>query len=168
LRKMGLVLNKVEYLFLAIAMLSTTLLLFVNVILRYFFNSAIFWTEEVLRYLIVWITFVGAATCITKGSHISLDTILVFLPENQRKILRLGVNMVGVFFSVLILWYSLQLTLAVKATNQLSATIGGFPMYIVYSCMPLGSLLAACRFAQNAFKGIHGADSTTAGQGGEE
>lgn len=159
-------LSNIEYWFLALAMLFTTFLLFTNVVLRYVFNSAIFWAEEVLRYLIVWITFIGMATCVAKGSHISLDTIMMVLPENKKRLVRLGVNIVGVIFSLLIFWYSLQLTLTVKATNQLSATIGGFPMYIVYSCMPLGSFLAACRFAQGVFKERRETSSTAEGQEG--
>jgi C4-dicarboxylate transporter DctQ subunit len=143
---------KIEYVFLAGAMLSTTLLLFINVMLRYVFGSAIFWAEEVLRYLIVWITFIGAATCILKGGHISLDTILIFLQEKHQRFVQIGVYAVGVLFSALLLRYSLTFTLRIKAMGQLSATIGGFPMYIVYSCIPLGSFLMMCRFGQRVIK----------------
>lgn len=151
LKKIGFIFLKIEYLFLALAMLSTTLLLFVNVVLRYVFSSAIFWTEETLRYLIVWITFIGAATCIIKGSHISLDTLTIFLPKKYHKIIHFTVNAICLIFSILIFWYSLKLTLTAREFNQTSATIGNFPMYIVYSCMPLGSFLMICRFGYNLF-----------------
>ena len=149
LKKIGFIFSKIEYLFLALAMLSTTLLLFVNVILRYVFSSAIFWTEETLRYLIVWITFIGAATCIIKGSHISLDILIIFLPKKYHKIIHSAVNAICLIFSILFFWYSLKLTLTAREFGQISATIGNFPMYIVYSCMPLGSFLMICRFGYN-------------------
>jgi len=135
-------------------MLSTTLLLFVNVVLRYVFSSAIFWTEETLRYLIIWITFIGAATCIIKNSHISLDFLTIFLPEKYHKIMYFAVNVICLIFSMLIFWYSLKLTLTAKEFGQISATIGNFPMYIVYSCMPLGSSLMICRFGYNLLREI--------------
>jgi len=154
LKKIGFLFSKIEYLFLALVMLSTTLLLFVNVVLRYVFSSAIFWTEETLRYLIVWITFIGAATCIIKNSHISLDILTIFLPEKYHKIMYFAVNVICLIFSILIFWYSLKLTLAAREFGQISATIGNFPMYIVYSCMPLGSFLMICRFGYNLIREI--------------
>ena len=57
-------------------MLATTFLLFINVTLRYLFQG-LFWVEEVLRYLFVWITFIGAATCVRQKAHISLDTLVL-------------------------------------------------------------------------------------------
>ena len=63
-------LERLEKFFLGGCMLFTTLLLFVNVMLRYFFHSGIFWVEETLRYLMVWIIFIGIVSCVRDDSHI--------------------------------------------------------------------------------------------------
>jgi C4-dicarboxylate transporter DctQ subunit len=139
--KPGKALRKVEYGFLAACMLGTTFLLFANVTLRYLFHSSIFWVEEVLRYLIVWVTFVGAATCVREKSHISLDTLTAALPPRPRFVMALAGGVACVASSLVLFRYALTFVLKMGATGQVSATIGDFPMYIVYSCMPIGFLL---------------------------
>jgi C4-dicarboxylate transporter DctQ subunit len=139
--KPGKALLKVEFSFLAACMLGTTFLLFANVALRYLFHSSIFWAEEVLRYLIVWVTFVGAATCVREKAHISLDTLTSALPPRPRFVMALVGGGICIGSSLLLLRYALTFVLKMRSSGQVSATIGNFPMYIVYSCIPLGFLL---------------------------
>lgn len=133
--------QKVEYAFLAACMLGTTGLLFANVLLRYIFHSAIFWAEEVLRYLIVWTTFIGAAVCVREKSHITLDTLVAALPTGARKAASVAGALVTTGAALYLMVISGGFALKMRATGQVSATIGNFPMYIVYSCMPLGFAL---------------------------
>ena len=139
------ILNRIEYYSLAILMIGTTVLLFTNVMLRYFFHSALFWAEETLRYCIVWITFIGTATCVKENSHISLDVLHSLLPASKKKYLILFVHSF-VLVSVLILGIvSVGFVLKIKSTGQVSSTIGGFPMYIIYSAIPIGFLFSFFR-----------------------
>lgn len=133
--------RKVEYAFLAACMLGTTGLLFVNVVLRYFFHSAIFWAEEVLRYLIVWTTFIGAAVCVREKSHITLDTLVAALPAGARKAASVAGALVTAGAALYLMVISAGFAMKMRSTGQVSATIGNFPMYIVYSCMPIGFAL---------------------------
>lgn len=147
-------LERVEFLFLSGCMLMTTLLLFVNVILRYFFHSAIFWVEEILRYLFVWITFIGAATCVKKKAHISLDTVILVLPSKlQTPFLRTG-NLIVIALSFYLTMISTNFVLETKATGQVSSTMGTFPMYIIYSCLPIGFFLIGVASCQDFVKGL--------------
>jgi C4-dicarboxylate transporter, DctQ subunit len=142
-------LERVEYLFLSGCMLATTLLLFVNVTLRYLFQDAIFWVEEVLRYLFVWITFIGAATCVRQKAHISLDTVLLVLPARFRApFLQVG-NVIVIALSAYLTFYSLRFVLETRTSEQVSATMGAFPMYIVYSCLPIGFFLIGVATCQD-------------------
>lgn len=154
-------LDNIEYGFLSLCMLATTFLLFTNVILRYFFGSAIFWAEEALRYLIVWITFIGAAICVKTGAHISLDTITSLLPRRSKPYFLLFSSLAGIIFSLILFKLSLNFVLQVKATGQVSSTIGGLPMYIVYSCMPLGLFLIAVRSLQLFIRQLSGSFSSS-------
>ena len=147
-------LERVEFLFLSGCMLIATLLLFVNVVLRYFFHSAIFWVEEVLRYLFVWITFIGAATCVRQKAHISLDTVVLVLPPRlQTPFLRFG-NLVVIALSFFLTVYSTNFVLETKAGGQVSSTMGTFPMYIIYSCLPIGFFLIGVASCQDFGRGL--------------
>ncbi len=142
------IVNNVEYLFLACLMIATTALLFTNVMLRYFFDSALFWAEETLRYCIVWITFIGTATCIREQKHISLDVLMTVLRRKNKRILTGFVQGAVTLSSLVLLYLSFEFVMKIKISGQVSATIGGVPMYIIYSCIPLGFLLTSIRSIQ--------------------
>jgi TRAP-type transport system small permease protein len=60
-------------------------MVFGNVVLRYAFNSGITVSEEVSRFLFVWLTFLGAITGVREGTHLGVDTLLKSLPALGRK-----------------------------------------------------------------------------------
>jgi len=139
----GKVLRKVEYLLLACCMLFATGLLFANVTLRYFFQSGIFWAEEVLRYLIVWISFLGSAACVREKSHISIDLLASVLPARLLKLSSLSTALIQALASIGLCVLSFDFVLKMRATGQVSSTMGNFPMFAVYLCMPIGLFLSA-------------------------
>lgn len=51
-------------------------MVFVNVVLRYGFNSGITWSEEMSRYFFVWLTFVGAVLTFAEHGHIGVETLV--------------------------------------------------------------------------------------------
>jgi TRAP-type C4-dicarboxylate transport system permease small subunit len=61
-------------------------IVFGNVICRYFLNTTWGWYEEVSRFLLIWIVFLGAVICLIKGDHLSIDLLsIVFSPRVCRK-----------------------------------------------------------------------------------
>lgn len=67
----------------------------VAVIARYGFGQAVSWTEEVPRYLLIWISFLGAASCVLRREHVGFDVLFNALPQSIRKVL-------GIFLSLLV------------------------------------------------------------------
>ncbi len=65
---------------------SMTLLISINVVLRYGFNSSLTVTEELGRYLFVWLTFLGAISAFLRGRHVRVDTFLRRLPPALRRL----------------------------------------------------------------------------------
>lgn len=56
------------------------LFVFLNVVLRTFFNSGLTWSEELSRYLFVFVTYVGAISAMHANAHIGVDTLLSRVP----------------------------------------------------------------------------------------
>jgi TRAP-type transport system small permease protein len=67
----------------------------VSVIARYGFGQAVSWTEEVPRYLLIWISFLAAAVCVLRREHVGFDVLFKALPKPARRLL-------GAFLSLLI------------------------------------------------------------------
>ena len=149
-------LDTVQKYFLAICMLFTTGLLFTNVLLRYFFSSAIFWAEEVLRYCIVWLTFIGVSTCVKEDSHICIDILSGMLNPRGKKILNVVLGIAGVAFGVVFLFISYRFVAQIQATKQVSATIGNVPMYIIYLCFPISFVLYIIRSVESIVRNAKG------------
>lgn len=71
---------------LAAAMLALmVVLVFGNVVLRYAFNSGISLSEELSRWLFVWITFIGAAVAFKERRHLGTDFLIAWLPRAGKK-----------------------------------------------------------------------------------
>jgi len=142
-------LNKIEEIFISIVLLSATLLLFINVIARYFFAFSFKWAEELTRYMIIWITFIGSSVCVRKQKHVGIDALLTKCPLNIRWVLKLIILVIGILFSCILTIYGWKLTGSVMASGQLSPAMM-LPMYLAYAAIPLGGGLMIIRYFQAA------------------
>lgn len=59
---------------------------FGNVIFRYFLDVSLAWYEEVSRFLLIWIVFLGAVLAYIKNDHLGIDVLLLVLPPRARKL----------------------------------------------------------------------------------
>src|SRR5205085_8454492 len=60
----------------ALCLAAMVVLVFTNVVLRYAFNSGIATSEELSRWLLVWLTFLGAIVAVREHSHLGVDTLV--------------------------------------------------------------------------------------------
>lgn len=72
-------------LFITLCLAGMVVLVFGNVVLRYGFNSGITVSEELSRWLFVWLTFVGAGLALRDHAHLGMDTVVSKLPPFWKK-----------------------------------------------------------------------------------
>ena len=93
----------VKYVMLVMATAIFIIILF-TVFSRYLFNYVLSWSEEVPRYLLVWIGFLGAALAVDCKDHIGFDYLFNKLPARAREImtllLNLGIALIGLIMLV--------------------------------------------------------------------
>ena len=70
----------------AVCLAVMVVLVFGNVALRYIFNSGITMSEELSRWLLVWLTFLGAIVALRQHAHLGVDTLVRMLPPKGRLI----------------------------------------------------------------------------------
>ncbi|MFJ1259703.1 TRAP transporter small permease [Cupriavidus sp. CuC1] len=73
-------------LLIALALAVMVVLVFGNVVLRYAFNSGIAISEELSRWLFVWVTFLGAVAAIKENAHLGTDMLVSRLPVMGKKV----------------------------------------------------------------------------------
>ena len=127
--------------FLVVLILATmACLVFLNVVLRYGFNSSINVTEEVSRYLFVWLTFLGAILAFSDNQHVSVTMLTDKLSPLKRHMLRLLTDGIMLFCCYLIVqggWIQFQLNI-----NNLSP-ISEIPTGITYLAAVVSGVLIA-------------------------
>ena len=127
----------VKYVLVAL-MGALTVLTFYQIVLRYVFNSPSSWSEEAVRFLFVYASFIGAGIGIMEHSHIGIDILVNMLPEKYRKGAHIVIHAaISVFGGVLI--YAAEPLLRMTK-RQLSPALK-IPMnYIYFSTMLFGAL----------------------------
>lgn len=70
----------------ALCLAAMVVLVFGNVVLRYLFNSGITQSEELSRWLLVWLTFLGAIIAVREHGHLGVDTLVRMLSPLGRKL----------------------------------------------------------------------------------
>ena len=76
---------------------------------RYILNSSIGWTEEIARYLLIGVTFVGSVLAMRKGSHIAVEALLVFVPPKWKHWTLVAVDLLVAMFCGAMAWYGFEL-----------------------------------------------------------
>ena len=81
------VLNKVEEAIICLLLVTTTGLVFLDVIMRFGFNSGFLWSQELTLHLSAWFVLFGCSYGIKQGSHIGVDAFVKLFPTVGRRIL---------------------------------------------------------------------------------
>jgi len=143
-------LNKIEEGIIWIIMLEMVILSFSQVVMRYIFHTAFSWSEEVLRYQMVFITFFAASLAVKYDAHISVKIFHTVLPARYSYYLRLIIPVISCAFSFVLCYYSSLLALNVKNFGQLTPALS-IPSFIPYLSIPVGSFLMGIRFGIKFF-----------------
>ena len=105
------------------------LLVFGNVVLRYAFNSGISVSEEVSRWLFIWVTFLGAIVALREHAHLGTDMLVSRLPVIGKKICLVT----GQLLMLYLTWLLFQGALAQARINwDVAAPVTGASMAVVY------------------------------------
>lgn len=159
------ILNKLEEIFVGMAMIAATLVLFINIILRYFFNENQSWADEFVRYSIIWIAFIGAAICFRQGIHFGVDLLIKSLPKKYKTHLQVYINVVCILFVILLIYFGFKLVFFSMQTGQMTPSLQ-IATYWVYLSIPVGATLSLLYLVIDTFKLIS-TDSSNVELGGE-
>ena len=124
------------------------LTVFAQFFTRYVLNDSLAWTEEIARYGLMWITFVGAAVAMRRRTHIAVEVLHNFLPEMLVRPLRAFIDLITVGFMGFLFWFSIDI---LERMHIQRMTIIDLPMSVVYGGITLGVFLMLARAVQAAW-----------------
>ena len=132
---------------LVVLLVVMSVLMFVNVVLRYVFKSGIIWSDEVCRYCFVITAFLAVPYCIRKRNLMRMDSVQKALPFKARFIVEAVVNAIIVAFFT---YYSVTCITTIQKQHKMGAEteILLFPMYIIYIVIMACYVLSVIRAVQ--------------------
>jgi TRAP-type C4-dicarboxylate transport system permease small subunit len=117
------------------------ILVFTQFFSRYALNDSISWTEEVARYLLIALTFIGSAGAVRRGTHIRVETLEQLLPPGARKVLDAVLDAGRLAFWAFGAWVGLDLAqrMGVMPMDSLDATLAWvyWPIFAGFCAMTL-------------------------------
>jgi len=100
------ILNKAEEAAICILLVATTLLVFLDVVMRFGFSAGFLWSQELTLHMSAWFVLLGASYGLKMGSHIGMDAFVKLFPTIGRKILTGIACMLGLVYCGLVLYGS--------------------------------------------------------------
>lgn len=132
----------------ALALLAICVISLGNVVVRYATDASFAFTEEFSVFLLVVLTFSGAALASRRHTHIRIELIENKLPPRLRVVLYLLQWAASVLLLALVVWYGGLLTWEEYSWESLSPGLG-YPTWIYIIWLPLLCLAIIWRLTQN-------------------
>lgn len=142
------------------------LLCFFQVLCRFVFHFPAAWTEEVMRAMFVWTTFIGASLGVKYGSHLGVTAVVALFPPKLRSAFQIFLNVCCALFCLFFAYSGLEFVLHQLAAGQL-LPVSRIPVAWTTASMPVGFTLMVIRFLLNAFE-VFKKDFRPSGQEQEE
>jgi TRAP-type C4-dicarboxylate transport system permease small subunit len=143
LRRAERVLVRVNQALIVAMMMTMSTLVFANVVSRYGFGHSLNWSEEIARYLMIWITYLGAGLAMRQGQHVAIEFGQAALPKALHPWIRGFVAATILVFLGVITVAGVQFT---EFAWRQRTPVMQWPMGAVYLAIPIGSLLFALHF----------------------
>ena len=114
----------------AVALAVMVVLVFGNVVMRYAFNSGLTVSEELSRWLFVWVTFLGAIVAMNEGAHLGTDMMVSTLSVRGKK----GCLLLGLLLMLFVCWLMFKGSLdQVKINLESTSAVMEVPMAWFYA-----------------------------------
>ena len=126
--------------------------LFANVVLRYGFNYSLAWSEELVREVIIYTTFIGCSAAVKNRSMIKIDASVQLLPKLKMPLTYFS-NCVTVIFAGLMIYYGLLMMMLQYRTHQ-KTIIMEIPLVILYAILPLMGMMMLIRSIQVIYQDV--------------
>ena len=146
--------DRIIYMILAGLMAVMVINVLWQVLSRYIFTSPSSWTEELARYLLIWIGLLGAGYVTGKKLHLAIDLLPSKLTGVKAKRLNIVINvLVALFAFFVLIWGGLNLVYITYVLEQPSPALG-IPLAFIYTVLPFSGIVIIYYSLDNLFRPV--------------
>ena len=148
--------ENIEKILCVVLLAAMSILIVVQVFFRYALNNSLSWTEELSRYMFIWLIYIGISYGVKMDKHICVDAVYAIMPF----------GIIGfLIFACFAVHFGLQVVSSIAATGQIS-TGAHIPMQYIYTAPVVGMTLTAIRLIQHIVSAVKDIKSGAAHQEG--
>jgi C4-dicarboxylate transporter DctQ subunit len=142
-RKIRRIINKTEDVFSVSILIVLCVVVFLQVFFRYVVNKPLAWSEELARFLSIYLVYIASSVVLRDDSHMSMDYVVQLLPDKARAV----VDIIGkvIISSFLILAIVKSFTIVRITFFQVSPSLN-IPMGVIYAALPISFSLMLIDF----------------------
>lgn len=137
--------KKLDEWLIALLLAAMTLLTFVQVVMRYVFNSGFTWAMELTGILFAGMIFIGISYGVRVGAHIGVDAVVKLLPPKLRRLTSIIAVLLCMVYAGMVIYGSMVYVLKMKSVG-LELEDLPIPMWTVRAVLPLGFFLLVLSF----------------------
>ncbi|ABD08024.1 Tripartite ATP-independent periplasmic transporter, DctQ component [Rhodopseudomonas palustris HaA2] len=147
--------HHIEEALIALILGVMTLLTFVQVVLRYGFNSGFIWALEANFYLFAWLVMIGIAYCVRVRAHIGVDAAVNLLPAGGRRVVGLIVVALALLYAGLMIYGSYEY---INRLMIIDVEAEDIPVkrWILSICLPIGFAALFIRLLEMGWRIVTG------------
>lgn len=147
------VIGIVEDSLISFILLSMIVLVLIQIFLRNFYSTGISGGAEIVRHLVLWVAFIGAAIAAREKKHIKIDIAQRMLPFRLRCLAEVLTDLFTIIICGILLYASIQF---VRSDYEVATTIPFFdiPIWILELVIPLGYGAVMLRYFTNCLQSL--------------
>lgn len=139
--------DHLEEFFIIPLMFAMSIIIGLQVIMRYVFQNSLVWSEELSRYLFIWLIYFAVSYTARREKHIRIDAAINLYPKKARPYIEILSELIVLGFSVFIAVTAITVFQKITWSGQLSPAMR-IPMQYVYAAPLIGFVLTAIRQVQ--------------------
>ena len=139
--------NNLEVVLCVILMSVMTVIIFIQVVARYVFHNSLTWSEELARYIFIWLIFLGISYGSHLRKHIKIDAALSLFPKKVRPYIQIVGDILFLILAVYLVYTGFNYSVYQAEMGKRSSAMG-IPYQFVYSSVWVGFGLTAIRQVQ--------------------
>lgn len=144
MKKLDRIIGMFETVGMVVTFLGMIVCVTLQIIIRYFQLPAMYWSEELARYFMIYCVFFGVSSGFKTGTHIGVDALITVLPDYLSKWVDMVSKGITLVICALLAKVGIDYVLEAHESMSMSSTMP-IPMYVIYIAMAMGFGISVVR-----------------------
>lgn len=145
LKKIGHYYDKAEEVCLVAILAICVVIIFLQVIMRFVFNNSLSWSEEICKYLFIWLIWLGTSIAAKVKGHLCIEVISGKARGTFKYALDILVKMIWLALCVFLLVNGADLVMSMIARNKTASSVPWLKVWVVYLAIPVSQGILSIR-----------------------